>query len=106
MALANPTHHPPAPAKKCACTVLPYKYTNVCFLLFYPEPYIYGGCVYGKFGREITKYTVVYGISGMCHTAYSYNTSYRINAYFTVLNKLGRIIRLQNLPFFAVFGFL
>ena len=26
------------------------------------------------------------------------------NAYFTVLNKLGRIIRLQSLPFLAVFG--
>jgi hypothetical protein len=26
------------------------------------------------------------------------------NAYFTVLNKLGRIIRLQNLPFFAIIG--
>ena len=26
----------------------------------WPEPYIYG--IYGIFGREITKYTVVYGV--------------------------------------------
>jgi hypothetical protein len=28
-----------------------------------PEPYIYIRCIYGIIGREITKYTVVYGVN-------------------------------------------
>jgi len=43
-----------------------------------------------------------YMIPGMCHTVYSYKMPYRVNAYFTV-NKLGRIMRLQNLLIIADF---
>ena len=49
----------------------------------------------------------IYTSTGMCHTAYSYNTPYRINAYFTVLNKLGRILyyTIAKFAFFPGFGF-
>jgi len=40
----------------------------------------------------------------MGHTAYSIIRHMVSNAYLTVLNKLGRIIRLQKVPFLAFLG--
>ena len=42
--------------------------------------------------------------AGMCLTAYSIIHRIVFNAYFAVLNKLGLIIRLQNLPFLGLLG--
>jgi len=55
------------------------------------------------FGREITKYTVTYGVytPGRCHVIRIRRIVF--NVYFIVLNKSGHVVRLQNLPICGLF---
>ena len=48
-----------------------YSAIEMPHIALYADPYIYIRCIYGIFGREIKKYTVIYGVYiQLCPTLY------------------------------------